>query len=169
MRVRSLPALAAACLATAVLALGACQKPAEKPSTPGLQETASDMKPAGPGVQEIRSTSSAAGAELPSGTTSLEGKVATISLPFRTASGKMWVVATRTADAAPFSFKGLDVKPGAGPDGTDLAVFTYEADKAGSATLKFGLVPGGKMLIGPDALVYKGPVDKRYETTVTAQ
>ena len=40
--------------------------------------------------------------------------------------------------------------PGAGPDGTDLAIFHYEADGAGTATLRFGLVPAGRTLIGPE-------------------
>ena len=40
---------------------------------------------------------------------------------------------------------------------------------AGSATLKFGLAPPGKMLIGPPALVYKGPVAQTFEAKVSAK
>ncbi len=91
-----------------------------------------------------------------------------VSLPYRSSDTMIWVSATRMSEAAPFLFKGLDIRPKGGPSGTDLAVFTYAADTAGSATLKFGLVPPGKMLIGPPALVYKGPVAATFQTKVTA-
>lgn len=108
-------------------------------------------------------------APLPPPTHSVAGRVATVTLPYRTADGLVWVSATKVSEAAPFVFKGLDIQPGAGPNGADLSVFTYEADKAGATTLKFGLVPGGKMLIGPPAMVYTGPVTARYEAAVAAQ
>ena len=106
---------------------------------------------------------------LPPPTYSVSGRVATITLPYRTADNLIWVSATKVSEAAPFVFKGVDVKPGAGPNGTDLSIFTYEADRAGTATLKFGLVPPGKMLIGLPSMVYTGPVTARYEATVSAQ
>ena len=108
-------------------------------------------------------------APLPPPTVSMAGRTATISLPYRTADHMMWVSATRVMDSGPFAFKGLDIRPGGGPGGTDLSVFTYTADKAGSATLKFGLAPPGKMLIGPPALVYKGPVAQTFEAKVSAK
>lgn len=105
---------------------------------------------------------------LPPPTHSVTGRVATIVLPYRTADGLIWVSATKVSEATPFIFKGIEIKPGAGPGGTDLSIFTYEADRAGTATLKFGLVPPGKMLIGLPSMVYTGPVSARYEATVTA-
>lgn len=108
-------------------------------------------------------------APLPPPTHSVAGRVATVTLPYRTADGLVWVSATKVSEAAPFVFKGLDIRPGAGPGGTDLSVFTYEADKAGATTLKFGLVPRGKMLIGLPSMVYTGPVTARYEAAVSAQ
>ena len=98
----------------------------------------------------------------------MAGRTATITLPYRTSNHLIWVSATRVIDAAPFSFKSLAIKPGAGEDGRDLAVFTYVADRPGKATLTFGLVPPGKMLIGPPMLVFKGPA-RRITVTVTAK
>lgn len=109
-----------------------------------------------------------AAAPLPAPSVKTTGRTAMISLPYRTSDTVVWVSATRVSEAAPFMFKGLDIKPKGGPAGTDLAVFTYTADRAGSATLKFGLVPPGKMLIGPPTLVYKGPVSSTFQTKVTA-
>jgi len=105
---------------------------------------------------------------LPPPTFSVTGRIVTVTLPYRTADGLVWVSATRMSDAAPFMFKGLEIKPGGGPNGTDLSVFTYEADRSGTATLKFGLVPPGKMLIGLPSMVYTGPVTARYEANVSA-
>jgi len=107
-------------------------------------------------------------APLPAGSHAQEGRKVTVSLPFRAADDMAWVTATSVADAKPFVFKGLEVKPGAGPNGTDLAVFTYEANRTGQATLEFGLVPGGQMLIGPERLVYKGQPAQRYTAEVTS-
>lgn len=109
-----------------------------------------------------------AAAALPAPTVKVTGRTAVVSLPYRAAEGLVWVSATRMSEAAPFTFKSLDVRPKAGPGGTDLAVFTYQAAVGGAAKLKFGLVPPGKMLIGPPALVYKGPVAKTFEVQVTA-
>lgn len=105
---------------------------------------------------------------LPPPTVKAAGRTTVVSLPYRTADGLIWVSATRVSEASPFTFKGLDIKPNGGPSGTDLAVFTYTADRSGSATLKFGLVPPGKMLIGPPTLVYKGPVAATFQTKATA-
>jgi hypothetical protein len=105
---------------------------------------------------------------LPQPTVEVRGRAATISLPFRTADRLAWVAATPAADAQPFMFQTLEVKPGAGPDGTDLAVFTYSAAKAGSTVLKFGLVPAGRVLIGLPATVYKGLPASTFQTQVSA-
>ncbi len=86
----------------------------------------------------------------------MAGRTATISLPYKASDKLVWVSATRMSDAAPFVFRSLTISPHAGPDGLDLAVFTYVADRPGAAKLSFGLVPAGKMLIGPPSLVYKG-------------
>jgi hypothetical protein len=97
------------------------------------------------------------------------GKTATVSLPYRTSDHLIWVSATRMLEAEPWVFAGLEIKPGKGPNGTDLSVFTYKAEKAGSSVLKFGLVPPGKMLIGLPSMVYTGPVEARWETKVSTQ
>ena len=94
------------------------------------------------------------------------GRTAVIGLPYRTADKLIWVSATRMSDAQPFMFKGLEIKPHGGPGGMELAVFTYVADKAGTATLNFGLVPPGKMLTGPPTLVYRGPIARKVSVTV---
>lgn len=96
------------------------------------------------------------------------GRTAVIGLPYRTSDNLFWVSATKVIDALPFSFKSLEIKPHAGPAGTNLAVFTYVADKAGSTTLVFGLVPPGKMLIGPPSMVYRGPVARKLFIKVVA-
>lgn len=87
---------------------------------------------------------------LPVGSHQLEGRTLTVRLPYRSRDNRLWVAGTDEADSAPFVFHGLDLLPGAGPDGTDLAIFHYEADGAGTATLRFGLVPAGRTLIGPE-------------------
>ena len=154
--------IAKSCIAgAAVLLLAGCGG-----ASPATNDTAS-AAPSAASITADPAAQAATGA-LPPPTHSVAGRVATITLPYRTADGLIWVSATRMSDAAPFTFKGLDVKPGAGPNGTDLAVFTYEADRAGSTTLKFGLVPPGKMLIGLPSMVYTGPVSARYEATVSA-
>lgn len=111
----------------------------------------------------------AVGAAIPGGSHAVSGRTVTVTLPYRIADQLAWVAATTAAEARPLAFKGLEIKPGGGPGGVDLAVFTYEAEAAGSAKLQFGLVPAGKMLIGPDSMVFKGEVPKRYEADVTVE
>ena len=154
--------IAKSCIAGAVaLLLAGCG--GGSPTTNDAANAAPSVAPTGANPAAPAPTGA-----LPPPTHSVAGRVATITLPYRTADGLIWVSATRMSDAAPFTFKGLDVKPGAGPNGTDLSVFTYEADRGGTATLKFGLVPPGKMLIGLPSMVYTGPVRARYEATVSA-
>lgn len=110
----------------------------------------------------------AAVAPLPEPTVHVTGRTATIALPYRSADKLAWAPATGAADSQPFMFQSLDLRPGAGPGGTDLAVFTYAAGKAGSAVLKFGLAPVGKVLIAPPGAVYKGPFSATFQTQVSA-
>ncbi len=119
-------------------------------------------------TQAAAAAPNAPGADLPAPTLQVNGRTATITAPVRLAEGWMWVSATTLEQVAPFLFKGLDIQPGAGPGGSDLAVFTYEARAPGSTTLKLGLVPAGKMLVGQPGLVYTGPVASRFEAQVTA-
>lgn len=108
---------------------------------------------------------------LPAGSHEVAGRTLTLRLPYRSADGKLWVAAQRTADTAPFFFRSLDVEPHAGPQGTDLAIFVYEADGPGTATLEFELVPAGKTRVGPAGAPYlhDGPPAARYTATVTAR
>ena len=105
---------------------------------------------------------------LPQPMVEVRGRAAVISLPFRGADRLSWVSATSAADAQPFMYQALDIKLGAGPDGTDLAVFTYSAGKAGSTVLKFSLVPEGRAVIGPPATAYTGLVVSSFQTQVSA-
>jgi hypothetical protein len=109
------------------------------------------------------------GAAIPAGSHAVNGRTVTVSLPFRAADGLAWVSATDPVRARPFMFTGFEVKPGADPGGGDLAVFTFRAYRAGHAVLEFGLVPEGKVLIGPEDVIYKGDVIKRYTADVTAE
>ena len=111
----------------------------------------------------------AAPASLPAGGSSVAGRTVTVTLPYRLSEGFAWVSATRMSEMGPFMFEGLAVRPKAGPAGTDLSVFTYQADKAGVATLKFGLVPNGQMLIGPPSMTYKGTPAKTFEAKVAVK
>ncbi len=108
-------------------------------------------------------------AAIPGAAVRVSGRTAVVSLPLRLSQHWVWVSATRMMDTAPFTFSALDYRPGAGPGGADLAVFTYVADKPGSTTLKFGLVPAGKMLVGLPSMTYKGPVAARFEAKVSAK
>ncbi|WP_257558049.1 hypothetical protein [Sphingobium sp. CFD-2] len=108
-------------------------------------------------------------APLPRGTHEVKGRIVTIRLPYRTTDNLLWTSATDVMAAAPFMFQDLDIQPRAGPQGTDLAVFTYKADKPGTATLEFGLVPAGTTLLDNGATRLKGEPASRYAARVTAQ
>ena len=146
---------------TTVFFIAGCSQGAEPAAAPEAAPTSAG--------EAAAAAPAATPAALPVGSHSVSGRVATVSLPYRLSDGLAWVTATRSADARPFVFKGLEVRPGAGPQGTDLAVFTYEADGPGEATLEFGLVPQGRMLVGPDDLVFKGSVAQRYSAQVKAE
>ncbi|ESQ90478.1 hypothetical protein [Asticcacaulis benevestitus] len=139
-----------------LLMLGACQAPSE-PTT------------AEPASAPLAAADTGSTAALPPPTVAINGRTAIISLPLRLSDNLIWVSSTRMSEADPFVFKGLEIKPGGGPQGTDLAVFFYEADHAGATVLKFGLVPPGKMLVGLPGAIYTGPVAARFETSVTVQ
>jgi hypothetical protein len=111
----------------------------------------------------------AAPAPLPTGGFVAAGRTVTVSLPYRAADGLVWASATRMSELGPFAFKGLALKPKAGPAGTDLSVFTYEAGAAGTATLKFGLVPPGQMLVGPPTMTYRGVPASTFEAKVSVR
>jgi hypothetical protein len=111
----------------------------------------------------------AAPAPLPTGGFVATGRTVTVSLPYRTTDSLVWVSATRMSELGPFTFKGLAVKPKAGPAGTDLSVFTYQAAAAGTATLKFGLVPPGQMLVGPPTMTYRGVPASTFEAKVSVR
>lgn len=106
---------------------------------------------------------------LPTGGFVAAGRTVTVSLPYRAADGLVWVSATRMSELGPFAFKGLALTPKAGPAGTDLAVFTYQAAAAGEAILKFGLVPTGQVLIGPPAAIYRGVPASTFEALVSVR
>jgi len=106
---------------------------------------------------------------LPAGSHTVSGRLLTVTLPFRSADGLAWVTATRAADARPFVFQELEVRPAAGPDGADLAVFTYRASGPGTAELEFGLVPAGRMLVGPEDQVFTGSIARTYTAKATAE
>jgi len=108
-------------------------------------------------------------APLPPGAYAVNGRIVAISLPYRTSDNLLWVSATGVLEAAPFMFQNLDIQPRAGPQGTDLAVFTYKADKAGTAKLEFGLVPPGKTLLGKGSTRLIGEPASRYSVEVTVK
>jgi hypothetical protein len=100
---------------------------------------------------------------LPKPRVSIKRRVATVRLPYRNREGRSWVVATPTGETQPFTLRKLDVRPGKGPRGTDLAVYTYAAEAAGSTTLRFELMDFGAGAPTPPARI------AQYETTVSAR
>ena len=67
----------------------------------------------------------------------LEGRKLAVKLPYRADTWYMW--GGEVEGIEPFGFKSLDVIPRGGPDGTDLAVFEYEAAGPGTGRFSFGL------------------------------
>ena len=147
------PWLAILALAPA-LALAACQKPASKlPAAPTPSATA------GGAVQIVTSTTiRGIKLHLPAPTITAEARAATVSLPFRASDKMAWSL--EGAAAAPWSLKSTTVAPGVGPEGTDLAVFSFTASGPGSATLMFNLASSSAA--GGDSV-------KTYQATVRAQ
>jgi len=149
---------------TTLLFLGACSPGNDSGSEPvTAPEPASAPAPgATPGSTQVI-------AAVPAGSHAVSGRIVTVSLPFRASDSLAWVAATKMSEARPFVFKGLDVQPGKGPGGVDLAVFTYEASGPGHAVLKFGLIPAGRILVGPPDQVFTGEVVRSYAADVTVQ
>ena len=150
----------AAVIAT-LLFLGACSKGDASGSEPATAPEPASAPAAGTPARIVPA--------VPAGSHAVSGRLVTVSLPFRTTDNLAWVTATKMAEARPFVFKGLDIQPGKGPGGTDLAVFTYEADGPGHAVLKFGLIPAGRMLVGPEDRIFKGEVVREYSADVTVE
>jgi hypothetical protein len=119
-----------------VLAAAGCKRNAGAPASLAPQASA----PAGD-VGAISTTSTGEGfrLKLPPGKVTVTGRTATVSLPVRNTSGFAW--STSSILARPWRLTQQSVKPGAGPDGTDLAVFVFSADGVGSAPLSFTLAP----------------------------
>jgi hypothetical protein len=147
---------------TTVLLLGACSPSGETGAEPHTApEPASAPQPGAQPPQVI--------AAVPAGSHAVSGRTVTVSLPFRAADNLAWVTATKMAEARPFVFKALDVQPGKGPGGADLAVFTYGASGPGHAVLNFGLIPAGRTLVGPEDQIFKGEVVRTYSADVTVE
>lgn len=84
---------------------------------------------------------------LPSGKVEASGRTATVSLPFRASDGFVWNAPNPTPP--PWRLTSSTIRKGAGPEGTDLAVFDFAAAAPGSAPLKFSLAATS----GPNAPV----------------
>jgi hypothetical protein len=121
------------------------------------------------GAGAASAASAEAASALPAGSHEVQGRAVVFRLPYRSAEGRLWVAGTGMAESEPFVFQSLDIEPGAGPGGTDLAVFAYKADRAGSATLEFGLVPASRTLIGPPETRIDRAGIPFYSTTITVQ
>ncbi|HWE47872.1 MAG TPA: hypothetical protein VG407_17770 [Caulobacteraceae bacterium] len=133
-------------LALAALALTACQKPANK--SVSAQEIAAGRALAdakakaapGPvrGVSQISTSGSPRGygLHLPPPHTEADGRNVTVSLPYRPSDGLAWSVETI---GAPWKLTSTRFEPKAGPEGSDLAVFSFEAAGPGTGGLAFQL------------------------------
>ncbi len=119
-------------LACALLALAACKRE----SAPVVHLPAQTAS--GP-VGAIETTKTGQGLKLglPSGKVDASGRTATVSLPFRPSDGFVWSAPNPVPP--PWRMTSSTVKKGAGPEGTDLAVFIFAASEAGAAPLKFSL------------------------------
>lgn len=150
MAVFGLRPFAAAMAAATALVLASC-------SASARQDEASTSAEADAGATAI--------AALPNPSYVVNGRTVVVRLPYRTRDGHLWIDADPSASSGSLMFSSLDIEPRGGPDGTDLAVFTYTADRPGVATLKFALTPAGRT-IAPD-LAGRSGVASRYEPTIT--
>ena len=103
------------------------------------------------------------------GSHQLQGRTVLVRLPYHREANQIWVSAEDDAEVGPFVFQTIDVEPGSGPGGTDVSVFEYRAEGPGTGTLRFGLVPAGKSLIGPPETRHKGEPFASYTVTVTVK
>lgn len=149
---------------TTLLVLGACS-----PGGASGSEPVTAPEPASAPAPGTAPASPQVIAAVPAGSHAVSGRIVTVSLPFRASDNLAWVTATKMADARPFVFKGLEVQPGKGPGGADLAVFTYEASGPGHAILKFGLIPAGRTLVGPPDEIFAGEIIRSYAADVTVE
>ena len=96
--------------------------------------------PIGKGVTQIATSGSPRGygLKLPPPHAEANGRSLTVSLPFRPADGLTWTV---DAPGGPWKLTGSKTSAGAGPEGTDLAVFSFQASGPGSGALNFKLNP----------------------------
>ncbi len=153
------------------LALAACEKPKNEPAAYHIRQAqiatcsgtakqcAGALATAGGAVQIVTSTTvQGLMLRLPAPTITAAARAATVSLPFRTSDNLTWNL--EPATIAPWRLKSSRVLPGGGPQGTDLAVFAFEATGPGSTTLMFQLSSAPE---GGGASV------KTYQATVRAQ
>ncbi len=125
----------------ALAALAACQKPAPRGAGQGkalLQSYAQTGKPQ-TGVIQIETSGSPRGfaLRLPPAKADAQGRTATVSLPYRPKDGFVWTLDGKPGE--PWSLTASATKPGAGPEGTDLAVFSFTASGPGAGNLSFRL------------------------------
>jgi hypothetical protein len=154
-------------LPLALLALAGCQQQKPHAGSAGtaqgenvLRETLAKAKAAAPagqtGVTQISTSGSVRGfaLKLPSPHADANGRSLTVSLPFRPKDGLVWSV---DAPGAPWTLTGSKTSPGAGPDGTDLMVFSFQASGPGSGALNFKLNPP-KTAAGESVMSYQATV-----------
>jgi hypothetical protein len=146
--VRELPAMTriALIVALAALTLTACQKAhapkeataAEIAAGRALAAAKAGAGPTAPGVSQISTSGSPRGYQLklPSPHAEANGRAVTVSLPYRLADGLAWSVESA---GAPWKLTSTKFEPKAGPEGTDLAVFSFEAAGPGPGGLAFQL------------------------------
>jgi hypothetical protein len=134
---RASPALILCLCLSASLGVAACKREAAAPVVHAPAET-----PSGD-VGEISTSRSGQGLKLrlPPAKVAAAGRTASVSLPFRTSDGYSWAAVSPTPP--PWRLASSRVERGAGPEGTDLAVFSFAAAEPGTSTLKFTLAATG--------------------------
>ena len=116
-----------------IAASGCKREPAQIVHTSAPAEAAT-----GPvGAIETSQTGQGLRLALPPPKVQASGRTATFSMPFRPSDGFAW----SPPDPAPTPWKltSQAIAKGAGPQGTDLAVFTFTASAPGSAPIRFTL------------------------------
>lgn len=103
------------------------------------------------------------------GSHQVQGRTVLVRLPYYRDGNHVWVSAEDDAETGPFVFQTIDIEAGRGPGGTDVSVYEYEARGPGTGTLRFGLVPIGKSLIGPLDTRHQGSPFAVYAATVTVE
>lgn len=116
-----------------------------------------------------QSVSSSQDVALLVGNHEVVGRTVLVRLPYYRNANHIWVSADDDAETGPFVFQTIDIEPGRGPGGTDVSVYEYKARGAGTGTMRFGLVPVGKSIIGPPETRHEGPAFATYAATVTVE